>query len=282
MSDFPAKATSKPTLAVALIVKNEASNLDACLKTVEGWVDEIVILDSGSSDETEVIARKYTDKFFVNTAWPGFGPQRRLAQQHIESDYVLWLDADERVTPELKNSILQAVQRNESNTLYSMCRLSWVFGRYIRHCGWYPDRVVRLYPTHLTQYNDAQVHEKVEVTTEMNVVTLQGDAIHYTYNDLRHYLNKSSSYALAWSQDRAERGKSCTFSSIITHSLACFLKMYIIKAGFLDGKQGLLLSLLSTHYTLTKYSDLWIRTKTQSRAAAEKQLEKALFNKVEK
>ncbi|EMQ2875375.1 glycosyltransferase [Vibrio cidicii] len=263
MSDFPAKATSKPTLAVALIVKNEASNLDACLKTVEGWVDEIVILDSGSSDETEVIARKYTDKFFVNTAWPGFGPQRRLAQQHIESDYVLWLDADERVTPELKDSILQAVQRNESNTLYSMCRLSWVFGRYIRHCGWYPDRVVRLYPTKLTQYDDALVHEKVEISGSMQVKELQGDAIHYTYNDLHHYLVKSAGYAKAWAEQREKRGKKSSISEGVVHAIACFVKMYIVKAGFLDGKQGFLLSLLSAHSTLVKYADLWIRTSTE-------------------
>ncbi|HAS8133860.1 TPA: glycosyltransferase, partial [Vibrio vulnificus] len=90
MSESINKA-NKPTLAVALIVKNEAANLDACLKTVEGWVDEIVILDSGSSDETEAVARRYTDKFFINKEWPGFGPQRRLAQQYVESDYVLWL-----------------------------------------------------------------------------------------------------------------------------------------------------------------------------------------------
>ncbi|EOU2463274.1 glycosyltransferase family 2 protein [Vibrio navarrensis] len=263
MSDFPAKATSKPTLAVALIVKNEASNLDACLKTVEGWVDEIVILDSGSSDETEAIARKYTDKFFVNTAWPGFGPQRRLAQQHIESDYLLWLDADERVTPELKDSILQAVKRNESNTLYSMCRLSWVFGRYIRHCGWYPDRVVRLYPTKLTQYDDALVHEKVEISGSMQVKELQGDAIHYTYNDLHHYLVKSAGYAKAWAEQREKRGKKSSISEGVVHAIACFVKMYIVKAGFLDGKQGFLLSLLSAHSTLVKYADLWIRTSTE-------------------
>ena len=96
---------SKPTLAVALIVKNEAQHLQACLETVHQWVDEIVVLDSGSSDNTEEIARRYTDKFFVNSQWPGFGPQRRLAQSYVESDYVLWLDADERVTKELKESI---------------------------------------------------------------------------------------------------------------------------------------------------------------------------------
>ena len=256
-------SSAKPTLAVALIVKNEAKNLEACLNTVADWVDEIVILDSGSTDETEQVARKYTEKFHVNQDWPGFGPQRRIAQEYVESDFVLWLDADERVTDELKVSIQQAVEKNEPNTLYSICRLSWVFGRYIRHCGWYPDRVVRLYPTQLTQYDTAQVHEKVLVDKSMVVKDLAGDAIHFTYNDLEHYLKKSNSYALAWSADRAKQGKKGSFSSIITHSLACFVKMYILKAGFLDGKQGLLLSMLSTHYTIVKYSDLWIRTSTK-------------------
>lgn len=255
--------TSSPTLAVALIVKNEAKNLDACLKTVAQWVDEIVILDSGSTDETKEVALKYTDKFFVNADWPGFGPQRRLAQEYVDSDFVLWLDADERITPELQKSIEQAVKENKPNTLYKICRLSWVFGRYIRHCGWYPDRVVRLYPTKLTQYDDSLVHEKVITTKEMQIENLQGDAIHYTYNDLQHYLVKSAGYAAAWAEQREKRGKTSSISQGIIHAFACFLKMYVIKAGFLDGKQGFLLSLLSAHSTFVKYADLWIKTSTE-------------------
>lgn len=256
-------SSAKPTLAVALIVKNEAKNLDACLKTVAKWVDEIVILDSGSTDETEKVARKYTEKFHVNKDWPGFGPQRRLAQEYVESDFVLWLDADERITDELKVSIQQAVEKNEPKTLYSICRLSWVFGRYIRHCGWYPDRVVRLYPTHLTQYDDSLVHEKVEISADMNVKELSGDAIHYTYNDLHHYLVKSAGYAQAWAEQREKRGKKSSILEGMLHAVACFLKMYVFKAGFLDGKQGFLLSVLSAHSTLVKYADLWIRTSTE-------------------
>ena len=256
-------SSAKPTLAVALIVKNEAKNLDACLKTVAEWVDEIVILDSGSTDETEKVARKYTEKFHVNKDWPGFGPQRRLAQEYVESDFILWLDADERITDELKVSIQQAVEKNEPNTLYSICRLSWVFGRYIRHCGWYPDRVVRLYPTQLTQYDDSLVHEKVEISADMNVKELSGDAIHYTYNDLHHYLVKSAGYAQAWAEQREKRGKKSSILEGMLHAVACFLKMYVFKAGFLDGKQGFLLSVLSAHSTLVKYADLWIRTSTE-------------------
>ncbi|KQA25828.1 glycosyltransferase [Vibrio metoecus] len=250
---------SKPTLAVALIVKNEARHLDECLQTVHDWVDEIVVLDSGSHDETEQVARRYTEKFYVNAKWLGFGPQRQLAQSYVQSHYVLWLDADERVTPELKQSILQAVAANKPDTLYQFARLSWVFGRFIRHSGWYPDRVLRLYPTQLTRYNDALVHEKVHVEPSMKVETLAGDAIHYTYNDVHHYLVKSAGYAKAWADQRQAKGKKASLSQGIVHAVGCFLKMYLLKRGFLDGKQGFLIALLSAHSTFVKYADLWAR-----------------------
>jgi len=255
---------TKPTLAVVLIVKNEAKHLSACLDSIKKWVDEIVILDSGSSDNTEEIARQYTQKFYTHLEWLGFGPQRRLAQSYVTSDYILWLDADERITPKLKISIQNAVNKNKANTVYQISRLSWVFGRFIRHCGWYPDRVLRLYPTKLTQYNDALVHEKVEITSSMNIENLEGDAIHYTYDDVHHYLVKSAGYANAWATQRQEKGKSSSITQGILHAISCFIKMYIIKAGFLDGKQGFLLSLLSAHSTFVKYADLWVKVSTNS------------------
>ncbi|MDF5316908.1 glycosyltransferase family 2 protein, partial [Vibrio parahaemolyticus] len=115
---------SKPTLAVALIVKNEEKHLKACLDTVKGWVDEIVILDSGSTDRTEEIARQYTDKFYTNLDWPGFGKQRQLAQQYVTADYVLWLDADERVTDELRQDILDVINQHSDQNVYSVNRLT--------------------------------------------------------------------------------------------------------------------------------------------------------------
>ncbi|MDF5637906.1 glycosyltransferase family 2 protein, partial [Vibrio parahaemolyticus] len=115
---------SKPTLAVALIVKNEEKHLQACLDTVKDWVDEIVILDSGSTDSTESIARHYTNKFYTNLDWPGFGQQRQLAQTYIESDFVLWLDADERVTDELRQDILNAISQHKDKNVYQVNRLT--------------------------------------------------------------------------------------------------------------------------------------------------------------
>ncbi|HEY0720726.1 MAG TPA: glycosyltransferase family 2 protein, partial [Gammaproteobacteria bacterium] len=131
------------TLSVVMIVKNEASNLAACLDSVQ-WADEIVIVDSGSSDNTVEIAQRYTSKVFVESDWQGYGIQRQRAQRYATGDWVLMLDADERVTPELRASIEQVLKRDDRNAVYAVPRLSWCFGRFIRHGGWYPDRVVRL------------------------------------------------------------------------------------------------------------------------------------------
>ena len=250
-----------PTLSVAMIVKNEAQDLGACLETIRGWVDEIVILDSGSTDNTQQIAEQYGAKFYLNADWQGFGKQRQLAQQYVTSDYVLWLDADERVTLELKASILQAVENNERNAVYQISRLSEVFGRQIRYSGWYPDYVVRLYATNFAQYGDELVHEKVHYPKNAKVKKLKGDLLHFTYKDIHHYLIKSASYAKARAIQRANAGKKASLLDGITHALGCFMKMYILKAGFLDGKQGLLLAILSAHSTFVKYADLWNRTR---------------------
>ena len=249
-----------PTLSVAMIVKNEAHHLAQCLDTITAWVDEIVILDSGSTDATQQIAEQYGAKFYQNTDWPGFGKQRQLAQQYVTSDYVLWLDADERVTPELRQSIQAAIAQDAPNTAYKIPRLSEIFGHKIRHSGWYPDYVIRLYRKDFAHYGDQLVHEKVELPANANIQKLQGDLLHYTYQNIHHYLVKSAGYAKAWADQREKAGKKATLWQGISHAVGCFVKMYVIRLGFLDGKAGLLLALLSAHSTFVKYADLWVRT----------------------
>ncbi|MDD9156000.1 glycosyltransferase family 2 protein [Aliivibrio sp. S4TY2] len=256
--------TTSPTLAVALIVKNEEKHLKACLESISDWVDEIVIMDSGSTDSTETIAREFTDKFIVNDKWPGFGPQRQLAQQHITSDYVLWLDADERVTPELKADIQKAVASNNPNTAYKVNRLSDAFGKFIYHSGWSPDWVVRLYKTSETQYNSALVHEKVEIPNKLKVEKLDGRLLHYTYDNMHHYINKTTGYLKAWADEREGRKKSGLGTALL-HAFACFIKMYIVKLGFLDGKHGFILAWLATHSTFVKYIDLYLREEAKKK-----------------
>ncbi len=252
-----------PTLAVALIVKNEAQELPFCLNSVKDWVDEIIVLDSGSTDGTQAIAQSYGAKIYSNTHWPGFGKQRQLAQTYIKSDYVLWLDADERVTPELKAQIQAAVASDESHTLYQINRLSEVFGKKIHHSGWYPDYVTRLYRTKDTQYDDSLVHESVVVPAGFKLKKLDGHLLHYTYKTLHQYLNKSASYAQAWAEQRAAKGKKASLWDACSHAFARFIRMYLLKRGFMDGKHGFLLAVLSAHSVFVKYAELWIKTSTK-------------------
>lgn len=249
-----------PTLTVALIVKNEAQELPFCLNSVKDWVDEIIVLDSGSTDGTQEIAQSYGAKVYTHTHWPGFGKQRQLAQTHVKSDYILWLDADERVTSELKAQIQAAVARDENNTLYQLNRLSEVFGKKIHHSGWYPDYVTRLYRTKDTQYDDSLVHESVIVPKGFKLKKLDGHLLHYTYKTLHQYLNKSASYANAWAEQRAAQGKKASLWDACSHALARFIRMYLLKRGFMDGKHGFLLAILSAHSVFVKYAELWIKT----------------------
>lgn len=253
---------TQPTLTVALIVKNEAKNLSQCLDSIKDWADEIVVLDSGSTDATEAVARRYTTLFYVNQPWPGFGKQRQIAQQYVHTDFVLWLDADECVTPELRASIEAALTKNQPNVAYRLNRRSRVFGRDITHSGWYPDYVLRLYRPHDARYNDHLVHESVIPNESISIETLSGDLLHYPYEDLNHYLTKSTQYATAWSKQRQAQGKKSSLGNAMLHAVGCFLKMYVFKAGFLDGKQGFLLAVLSAHSTFIKYADLWIHAQT--------------------
>lgn len=246
------------TLSVALIVKNEEENLAACLDTVM-WADEIVILDAGSDDKTIEIAKKYTDKVFINADWQGYGIQRQRLQEFTSCDWVLMLDADERLTPELISEVKEAVKNSDTNIVYALPRLSWCFGDYIRHSGWYPDYVDRLYAKDNAKYNEKLVHEKLEFDSSVKKIKFKGDLLHYTYRDLEHYLVKSAGYAKAWADQKQAEAQTGSLLKAFSHGLSCFLKMYIFRLGFLDGRQGLLLALLSGHSTFSKYADLWIR-----------------------
>lgn len=248
---------NRATIAAVIITKNEQDSLRDCLESLR-WVDEIIIVDSGSTDNTEAIAREYTEHFYVNAQWPGFGKQKQLAQSYATSDWVLAVDADERIDDTLRENILAMLENPPQNTVYNLNELTWVFGRFLKHSGWYY-RHVRLYPNKLTQYNDNLVHESVIIPQGCQIAELDGDILHYSYQNLNHYLVKSAGYARAWADQRQARGKKASLSQGIIHAIGCFLKMYVLKRGFLDGKQGFLIALLSAHSTFVKYADLWAR-----------------------
>ena len=181
---------NRASIAAVIITKNEQDSLRDCLESLR-WVDEIIIVDSGSTDNTETIAKEYTEHFYVNAEWPGFGKQKQLAQSYATSDWILAVDADERIDDTLRENILTMLENPPENTVYNLNELTWVFGRFLKYSGWYY-RHVRLYPNKLTQYNDNLVHESVIIPSGCQVAELDGDILHYSYQNLNHYLVKSA------------------------------------------------------------------------------------------
>ena len=248
------------TLSAVIITKNEAAHLAQCLQTLQ-WADEVVVLDSGSTDATCSIAAQYGARVEQSADWQGFGVQRQRAQALARCEWVLMVDADERITPQLQQSIQQAIKGPPC--IGRMARLSWCFGGFIRHAGWYPDPVDRLYPKSAAHYNDALVHEKLQNPNGLPIQRLQGDMLHFTYDSMRHYLVKSAHYAELWAQARHAKGKTTSLTTAFVHGVGCFVRMYLLKAGFLDGRRGLLLALLSAHSTYVKYANLWLMSQPQ-------------------
>jgi len=246
--------SARQRLSVVMIAKNEAELLPACLASVS-WADEIIVLDSGSSDDSVEIATQAGAQVYQSDDWQGYGIQRQRAQHYATGDMILMIDADERVSPELRAAIEQVLVAPPSRTVYSLGRSNLFLGRFMRHSGWYPDRVMRLYPRTF-RYNDNLVHESLQ-SDGAPVVALPGDLEHLTCRDLIAFQRKQLAYAEAWATERHQRGKRCGLFSVFSHTLGAFVKTLLLRAGFLDGKQGWILAVVNAQYTFNKYSALW-------------------------
>lgn len=241
-------------LSVVVISHNAAELLPDCLASV-AWADEIIVLDAGSSDGTPDIARQHGARVFTAADWPGYGVQRQRAQQYASGDYIFMIDTDERVTPELRQSIEAVLAQPGDNTVYRCPRRNLFLGRFMRHSGWYPDEVIRLYPRRY-RYNDNAVHESLDYGVA-RVVSLPGDLKHLTCRDFFAFQQKQFSYAESWAKARFQQGKRCSFAAIVSHTLGAFVKTWLLRGGFLDGKRGLLLAIVNAQYTFNKYTGLW-------------------------
>jgi glycosyltransferase involved in cell wall biosynthesis len=242
------------TVTVVTITFNEEKNIKDCLTSVR-WADEVIVVDSGSKDRTVDVAREHATKVLL-APWNGYGAARNFALRHAAGDWVFWLDADERVTPELAAEIRRVVVENDvRHAGYSVARRAYFLGRWIRHCGWYPSRVIRLFRKGKGTFSENRVHEQLHV--DGPVAPLSNDLLHFTDPTLHHYFTKFNKYTSLAAQDLKESGRSCSLSDLIIRPPFTFLKMYLIRLGFLDGMRGLILSMLSSLYVFTKYVKLW-------------------------
>lgn len=235
-------------LSVIIITKNEASHISRCLESV-AWADEIIVLDSGSEDDTVSICRQYTDKVY-QTDWPGFGIQKQRALDKATGDWILSVDADEVVTPELRLEIETALQQEQFQG-YEIPRLSSYCGRQMRHGGWWPDYVLRLFRRDCGGFTDTVVHERIIVQGQVG--RMRTPLLHDAFVNLDEVLHKVNSYSSLGAALLYRRGVRSSLGKAILKGLWTFIRTYWLKAAFLDGGQGLMLSISNAEGAYYKY-----------------------------
>lgn len=243
------------TLSAIVITRNEAHNLHECLQSLRGLVDEIIVVDNQSMDATVAIAQQHGAKVAQPADWPGFGQQKNRALDLATCDWVLSIDADERVTPELAAEIKRVVQAGDANASYKLPRLSSYCGKFIHHSGWQPDYVLRLFKRGTAKFSDDLVHERV--VTEQKVVALQNHLLHYSYLNFSQVLSKVDAYSSASAKQAYARGKRSSVAGAMGHGAWAFFRTYVIRTGFLDGAHGLALAISNAETSYYKYLKLW-------------------------
>lgn len=244
-----------PTLSVILITRNEESNLDDCLASLDGIAQQIVVVDSNSSDGTLEIANRYGALMAYPSDWPGFGPQKNRALDLATCDWVLSLDADERLTPALKSEILTAINHSAQVDCFAIPRLSWYCGRFIRHSGWSPDYVDRLFKRGTARFSDDLVHERL--IPNGAVAKLENPMLHYSFMNYTQVLDKLNRYSTASAAQAFAKGKTSSPLKAVLHGMWAFVRTYILRAGFLDGPQGFALAISNGQGTYYRYMKLW-------------------------
>jgi glycosyltransferase involved in cell wall biosynthesis len=243
---------SRVSISVIIMARNEEANIVEAIKSVP-FASQIVVADTGSSDNTIILARNAGAETH-SIEFDGYGPSKNLALAFASCDWVLSIDADERVSPELAESIIKIVDDPNSLNGYSICRLTYFLGKPIRHSGWFPEYVLRFFKRGKGAFSSRLVHEGVKVDGSQG--KLSGLLYHYSYKTLESYIDKLNIYSTLNAQELHKSGKRSNLLDIIFHPPATFIKMYLIKFGFFDGFNGLVLALLSSFHTLIKYIKL--------------------------
>jgi glycosyltransferase involved in cell wall biosynthesis len=239
-------------LSITIISLNEEKNIRSCLESL-GFADEIILLDSGSQDQTLTIAREYTDRIFQEP-WQGFAGQKNLAQEKARGPWILNVDADERVTPKLREEILGIIKSDSPCAGYRIPRKNFFCGQWIRHGGWYPNYQLRLYQKDAGAFAPREVHEQVVVRGRIG--TLKHPLEHFTYASISDYLKRMDRYSGLSALQYFKEGKKISWPEILFRTQFTFFKMWGLQRGFLDGSNGLVLAVLYSYYTFVKYSKL--------------------------
>jgi (heptosyl)LPS beta-1,4-glucosyltransferase len=242
-------------ISATIIVRNEEENIAQVCQTVS-WADEIVIVDSDSTDRTVEIARRYTGKVF-NRPFQGYKDKHEFADSQTTGDWIFWIDADERVTPELRESI-ESLRHRDQSTLpdgFRIARLTQYLGRWIKYSGWYPDYQMRLYRKEASYWDGVSPHETARVRgrTEM----LDGAFLHYTKRNLSEHHRVLDDYTTLAAEYHANKKRHVRGMELFVLPMAAFIRTYFFKQGFRDGVQGLIIAMFTSYSVFLKYAKIW-------------------------
>lgn len=240
-------------ISAVIITRNEEANLDRCLRSL-GFCDEIVIVDAESTDRTREIAARYLTRVFVRP-WDGFVPQRRYAVGLAQHEWVLSIDADEEIPPELREELLRTAANPEARDAYSMPRKTIHLGRWIRHGGWYPNRLVRFFRKGLGDWQGNEVHEYWQ--TRGSSGELGADLVHYSFHDLADQVARNNTYSSLGAKGLRTSGVYFSPVRLFAKTLSKFIETYFVKLGFLDGYPGLIISVSAAYSVFLKWAKLW-------------------------
>jgi len=240
-------------ITAIVITRNEERNIGECLASIP-FADEVIVVDSGSVDRTEEICRRDPRVRWFSEPWKGFGPQKNSALDKAGSDWVLSIDADERVSPELAGEIAALALSGPSAAAYRIPRKSFFGKRWVRHGGWYPDYTIRLWRRGAGRFVDRSVHEVVRV--DGMVDTLRGDLLHHTYMDTADFVERMNRYSTLGAGELRKKGARGTPFDLLFRPPFTFFRMFVLRKGFLDGALGFRLAVLYAMYTFLKYAKL--------------------------
>ncbi|MEX0830201.1 MAG: glycosyltransferase family 2 protein [Nitrospirales bacterium] len=246
---------SHVSLSTVIITKNEERNIEACLQSV-GWVDEIIVVDAESSDQTQELARHYTPHV-MGRPWEGYGPQKNYGIQRATREWILILDADERVSSDLAHEIQERLTTWTSNDPVAYCipRRNIFYGEWVRWGGAYPDLQIRLFRNGKATYNDVEIHENLIVDGPIG--TLEGFLEHYTERHIVDHFRKFPLYITLAAQERGKSIAMVRWWHLLLNPLVTFAKKYVLKQGFRDGIRGVIYAGFASMYTFGKYAKLW-------------------------
>jgi glycosyltransferase involved in cell wall biosynthesis len=241
-----------PKVSVTVITKNEAANIAAALESV-AWADERIVVDSESTDDTATIARRLADQVVVRP-WPGYVEQKNFAASLARNDWILSLDADERVTPALADEIRALMAGSPSAAAYRVPRVAWHLGRWIRTTDWYPDHQIRLYDRQRARWTGRYVHEGVEVDGPIG--DLRAELQHYPYSGIADHIETINRYSTYAARQMHEEGRQAGLAAMLGHPPLAFLRNYLARGGWRDGATGFVISALNAWYVFLKFAKL--------------------------